>query len=147
MSYIIKNVSTFSSLKPEHREAIGLLSIGTFLEYFDLMLYVHMAVVLNPLFFPKTDPYMAGFISAIAFCSTYVFRPFGKKGCPPSAQVSRNTLEDIRQMKKNGTQSRENAGKIECIKFILVLFDPFFGSHPVTLLLWPALSLQQQNGD
>ncbi len=77
MSCTINNVNIFSSLKPEHKEAIGLLSIGTFLEYFDLMLYVHMAVLLNELFFPKTDPYMAGFISAIAFCSTYVFRPFG----------------------------------------------------------------------
>ncbi len=27
----------------QQKEAVGLLSIGTFLEYFDLMLYVHMA--------------------------------------------------------------------------------------------------------
>ena len=37
-------------------EAVGLLSIGTFLEYFDLMLYVHMAVLLNELFFQKEMP-------------------------------------------------------------------------------------------
>lgn len=36
-----------------------------------------MAVVLNDLFFPKTDPHMAELISAMAFCSTFVFRPFG----------------------------------------------------------------------
>ena len=59
------------------KEAIGLLSIGTFLEYFDLMLYVHMAVLLNELFFPKTDPDTASLLSAFAFCSTFVFRPFG----------------------------------------------------------------------
>lgn len=35
------------SLTREQKEAVGLLSIGTFLEYFDLMLYVHMAVLLN----------------------------------------------------------------------------------------------------
>jgi len=65
------------SLTREQKEAIGLLSIGTFLEYFDLMLYVHMAVLLNELFFPKTDPDTASILSAFAFCSTFVFRPFG----------------------------------------------------------------------
>jgi len=39
------------SLTREQKQAVGLLSIGTFLEYFDLMLYVHMSVVLNELFF------------------------------------------------------------------------------------------------
>lgn len=39
------------SLNTEQKQAVGLLSIGTFLEYFDLMLYVHMAVLLNNLFF------------------------------------------------------------------------------------------------
>lgn len=65
------------SLTREQKEAIGLLSIGTLLEYFDLMLYVHMAVLLNELFFPKTDPDTASILSAFAFCSTFVFRPFG----------------------------------------------------------------------
>jgi len=65
------------SLTREQKEAVGLLSIGTFLEYFDLMLYVHMAVLLNELFFPKTDPFTASLLSAFAFCSTFVFRPFG----------------------------------------------------------------------
>src|SRR4029078_2520500 len=67
----------FSSLKREQREAIGLLQIGTFLEYFDLMLYIHMAVLLNELFFPKTDPETAALLVAFAFCSTYVMRPIG----------------------------------------------------------------------
>jgi MHS family proline/betaine transporter-like MFS transporter len=70
-------MSLFSSLRREQRESIGLLQIGTFLEYFDLMLYVHMAVLLNDLFFPKTDPHTASLIAAFAFCSTYVLRPFG----------------------------------------------------------------------
>lgn len=65
------------SLTRQQKEAVGLLSIGTFLEYFDLMLYVHMAVLLNELFFPKTDPDTASILSAFAFCSTFVFRPFG----------------------------------------------------------------------
>jgi MHS family proline/betaine transporter-like MFS transporter len=65
------------SLTREQKEAVGLLSIGSFLEYFDLMLYVHMAVLLNELFFPKTDPHTAALLSAVAFCSTYLLRPFG----------------------------------------------------------------------
>jgi MFS transporter, MHS family, proline/betaine transporter len=67
----------FSSLRREQKEAVGLLQVGTFLEYFDLMLYVHMAVLLNDLFFPKTDPHTAALLTAFAFCSTYVLRPFG----------------------------------------------------------------------
>jgi MFS family permease len=64
-------------LGSEQRKAVGLLSIGTFLEYFDLMLYIHMAVLLNELFFPKTDPFTASLLSAFAFCSSYILRPFG----------------------------------------------------------------------
>jgi MFS transporter, MHS family, proline/betaine transporter len=67
----------FSSLTRQQKEAAGLLQIGTFLEYFDLMLYVHLAVLLNDIFFPKTDPFTASLLSAFAFCSTYVLRPFG----------------------------------------------------------------------
>jgi MFS transporter, MHS family, proline/betaine transporter len=70
-------METFSSLSREKKEAIGLLSIGTFLEYFDLLLYVHMAVLLNELFFPKTDPHTAALLSAFAFCSSYILRPLG----------------------------------------------------------------------
>ena len=69
--------ATQTKLTKEQKQAVGLLSIGTFLEYFDLMLYVHMAVLLNELFFPKTDPFTASLLSALAFCSTFVFRPFG----------------------------------------------------------------------
>ena len=65
------------SLTRKQKEAIALVSIGTFLEYFDLMLYVHMAVLLNELFFPKVDPQTAVIYSATAFCSTFVFRPIG----------------------------------------------------------------------
>ena len=71
------SMGILSSLTREQKEAVGLLQIGTFLEYFDLMLYVHMAVLLNELFFPKTDPHTASLIAAFAFCSTYVLRPIG----------------------------------------------------------------------
>ena len=70
-------MSLFSALKKDQKEAVGLLQVGTFLEYFDLMIYVHMAVLLNELFFPKTDPHTAALLTAFAFCSTWVLRPFG----------------------------------------------------------------------
>lgn len=54
-----------------------LLSTGTFLEYFDLMLYVHMGVLLNELFFPKYDPYTTSIVAAATLCSTYIMRPIG----------------------------------------------------------------------
>src|ERR1041384_8618250 len=69
--------SLFAALDRNQKEAIGLLQVGTFLEYFDLMLYVHMAVLLNELFFPQTDPHTAALLSAFAFCSTFLLRPFG----------------------------------------------------------------------
>ena len=70
-------MSNDRALNREEKEAIGLLSIGTFLEYFDMMLYVHMAILLNTLFFPKTDLHTASLLSAAAFCSSYIFRPIG----------------------------------------------------------------------
>ncbi len=70
-------MTILSSLKKDQKEAIGLLQIGTFLEYFDLMLYVHMTVLLDELFFPKTDSHTAALLTAFSFCSTWVLRPFG----------------------------------------------------------------------
>ncbi len=66
-----------TSLTREQKEAVGLLSIGTFLEYFDLMLYVHMAAFLNELFFEPNDPHSSSLVMAFAFCSTFVFQPVG----------------------------------------------------------------------
>ncbi|MFY9589533.1 MFS transporter [Rickettsia endosymbiont of Halotydeus destructor] len=65
------------SLTGEQKKAVGILSIGTFLEYFDLMLYVHMAILLNKLFFPEYDPFTYSLLAAFSFCSTYLLRPLG----------------------------------------------------------------------
>ncbi len=72
---IIPNRQT--NLTKEQKKAVGLLSIGTFLEYFDLLLYVHMAGILNALFFEPTDPQTTSLMMAFAFCTTFVFRPVG----------------------------------------------------------------------
>ena len=65
------------SLSQEQKQAIRLLSLGTFLEYFDLFLYVHMTVVLNELFFPPADSCTKSLLATLAFVSTFVFRPLG----------------------------------------------------------------------
>ena len=41
------------------------------------MLFVHMAVVLNELFFPKFDPFTNSLLSAFTFCSTFALKPVG----------------------------------------------------------------------
>jgi MFS transporter, MHS family, proline/betaine transporter len=64
-------------LNKEQKGAIFLLQVGTFLEYFDLMLFVHMAVILNELFFPKFDPFISSLLSAFTFCSTFALKPIG----------------------------------------------------------------------
>jgi len=73
----LANETTQRNLTREQKEAVGLLSIGTFLEYFDLMLFVHMAVILNELFFPKHDPYISSLLASFAFFTTYLMRPIG----------------------------------------------------------------------
>ena len=69
-------MTSSNKLNKEQKQAIGLLSIGTFLEYFDLLLFVHMGVVINEVFFPKTDPFTESLLSALSFCSLYIMRPF-----------------------------------------------------------------------
>ncbi len=66
-----------ASLNRQQKDALLILQTGTFLEYFDLMLYIHMAVLLNELFFPKTDLHTTSLLAAFTFCLTYVFRPIG----------------------------------------------------------------------
>lgn len=59
------------------KNSIILLGSGTFLEYFDFMLYVHMAVLLNELFFPKYDSFTASLLAAFTFSVSFVFRIIG----------------------------------------------------------------------
>lgn len=70
-------MSIIAPLNFEQKKATAILLAGTFLEYFDLMLYLHMAVFLNELFFPKISPHLSNLIAATGFCSVFVFRPIG----------------------------------------------------------------------
>jgi MFS family permease len=66
-----------TKLSKEQKQAVALLSIGSVLEYFDLMLYVHMAVVLNDIFFPQSGYFSKAQIAAFSFWSTHALRPVG----------------------------------------------------------------------
>lgn len=70
-------MTILKSLSLEQKEAVSILQIGTFLEYFDLMIFVHLGVVINEVFFPKSDPYTAQLILAVGYCATFVARPIG----------------------------------------------------------------------
>ena len=71
------NFTQPGKLDKSNLKIIALLSIGTFLEYFDLLLYVHLASLLNELFFPQSNPTTAFLLSATAFAMTFILRPVG----------------------------------------------------------------------
>ena len=81
MEHVVENtaVSFTQSVKlnKDKFDSIFLLSIGTFLESFDLYLYIHLAVLLNDLFFPQSNPTTAYLLSATAFAMTFILRPVG----------------------------------------------------------------------
>jgi len=64
-------------LSPQEGRSIFLVLMGTFLEYFDLMLYMHLSIILTPRFLPSSDPKISVLLGAFAFCSAYLFRPLG----------------------------------------------------------------------
>lgn len=66
-----------TELNKEQKQATLVLSIGTFLEYFDLMLYLHLWTFLSDVFFPQTSAYMQDLIKSTGFLTTFAFRPIG----------------------------------------------------------------------
>ena len=66
-----------AKLNKNNLKIIALLSVGTILEFFDLLLYLHLASLLNELFFPQSDPTTAFLLSTTAFVMTYILRPVG----------------------------------------------------------------------
>lgn len=59
------------------REKIAAVLWGNTMEYFDNLVYVHMLVIITPLFFPTTDPLALSILAATGFSINYVARPFG----------------------------------------------------------------------
>ena len=64
------------NLSEYEKKAIGIVVTGNFLEYFDLMLFTHLAFVVTPYFTPKSDPAVAKLLTILAFSSSFVIRPF-----------------------------------------------------------------------
>jgi MFS family permease len=61
---------------PGEKKAIAIVLTGNFLEYFDLMLFSHLAFVITPGFMPKEDPLVAKMLSILTFCSAFAIKPF-----------------------------------------------------------------------
>lgn len=72
-SFPSRNLQTFSS---NEKKALGIVVTGNFLEYFDLMLFSHLAFVVTPYFMPKTDPLVAKLLAIFTFSSSFIIRPF-----------------------------------------------------------------------
>lgn len=60
-----------------YKKVLMLLCSGTFLEYFDFALYIHMAVLLNELFFPAVDETSKLILASTTFYMSFVGRIAG----------------------------------------------------------------------
>ena len=58
------------------REVVA-ATIGTFFEWYDLLVYGSFAVIISHQFFPTTDPTVGLFLSLLTFASAYLVRPLG----------------------------------------------------------------------
>lgn len=74
---MLSKIQTMTELKTNGKKVVAFLAFGTFFEYFDLMIYVHMGVLLNELFFGATDPHSIALLSAIGIFLTFAARPIG----------------------------------------------------------------------
>lgn len=52
-------------------------TIGTILEYYDTMLYMHFLPILSPLFFPSEDPSVSSLLGMASFAVGFCMRPLG----------------------------------------------------------------------
>lgn len=60
----------------DEKRTISILSFGTFLEYFDLFLFIHLASKINETFFAPGDK-SSFLVTSIAYITSNLFRPFG----------------------------------------------------------------------
>lgn len=52
-------------------------TIGTALEYYDTMLYMHFLPILSPLFFPSEEPFISSLLGMASFAVGFLMRPLG----------------------------------------------------------------------
>jgi len=62
---------------PSRTREVVAATIGTFFEWYDLLIYGTFAVVISHQFFPSTDPTVGLFLTLLTFASAYLVRPLG----------------------------------------------------------------------
>ncbi|MBI1954124.1 MAG: MFS transporter [Proteobacteria bacterium] len=75
-SLVSKPTSGSKPISLDEKKALAIVSTGNFFEYFDMMLFSHLAFVVSPLFMPKTDPVVAKMLTIFTFSSSFLLRPF-----------------------------------------------------------------------
>ena len=70
--YLIINKTDVAMVKN-----ISLLSGGSFLEYYDFIIFAYLAPIITPLFFPTADPFSLQLKSLMIFALGYWARPLG----------------------------------------------------------------------
>lgn len=63
-----------SKLSPEIKKSVAIILIGNFLEFFDLLLAVHMTITLTKVFLPA-DSKLTPLLATFTFCSSFCIRP------------------------------------------------------------------------
>jgi len=56
------------------KKSVAIVLVGNFLDFFDLMLAVHLTVVLTKVFIPS-DSYLTPMLTVFTFCSSFCIRP------------------------------------------------------------------------
>ncbi len=64
-----------SVLNPEVKKSVAIVLMGNFLDFFDLMLAVHLTVILTKIFIPSNSS-LTPLLVAFTFCSSFCIRPF-----------------------------------------------------------------------
>lgn len=84
---------TAETMSPASRRAVFAASFGTFVEYYDFVIYGFMATILAGLFFPGDDPVTSLIITFGAYAVSYFVRPLGAILISPIGDIyGRKTL-------------------------------------------------------
>ncbi|WP_080763050.1 MFS transporter [Coxiella burnetii] len=70
-------MSQKAHLTSQQKKVLFLTSLGGILEYYDFIIYIYLANVIEKLFFPSGTPFVATLETLIVFSIGYLFRPLG----------------------------------------------------------------------
>ncbi|WP_165380398.1 MFS transporter [Candidatus Finniella inopinata] len=63
-----------NALSSNVKKSVAIVLVGNFLDFFDLMLAVHLTVILTKIFIPS-DSYLTPMLTVFTFCSSFCIRP------------------------------------------------------------------------